>query len=51
MDCNEQCSSNAKEAPDPNHVFEIRVISAQFLTAHDTFQKCKNNWVIKFLAF
>ena len=33
------------------HVFDVRVLSAKFLTLTVTFQKCKNNRVINFLLF
>ena len=65
VDGNEQCSSNVKEAPNLkwikyNSIAKLRkwdntyLIQGSFyqiLNVGDAFQKCKNNWAIKFLAF
>jgi len=64
-DGNEQCSSNVKQAPHPkwtkcNSITKVRKwdhtylrygFFCQSLNVADTFQKCMNNRLIKFLVF
>jgi len=64
VDGKEQCSSNVKEAPVPKRTKYNSIAKARkwndtylrygsfclILNVADTFQKCKNNRIIKFLA-